>query len=317
MTGFGWHRCALRLRAVTVTAHAPAKVNLTLSVGPLEADGYHRLTTVYHALTLHDSVTAMPAVRPSIEMKLEVAGLVPDGDDNLAMRAVYALADATGHKPHVSLTVTKRIPIAAGLAGGSADAAAALVACNELWQTGLSTEELADVARGLGSDVPFALYGGTMLGTGRGDQLAPVLTPGTAAGSLHWVLAVSDEGLSTPAVYRRLDELRGTDAGRAEAELPRDMLLALRAGDIDGIAAAMTNDLQEAAAAMRPGLRRTLQAGLEYGATAALVTGSGPTCVFLSETKETADNLAVALSAEGVCSRVLRATGPARGAHLA
>ena len=302
---------------MTVTAHAPAKVNLTLSVGPLEADGYHGVTTVYHALTLHDTVTAVPALRPTITMKSEVAGSVPDGDDNLAMKAVYALADATGHKPQVALTVIKRIPVAAGLAGGSADAAATLVACNELWQTGLTTQQLADVAAALGSDVPFALFGGTMLGTGRGDQLAPVLTPGTAAGSLHWVLAVSDDGLSTPAVYRKLDELRGDEPDLAQAELPRDMLLALRSGDIEGIAAAMTNDLQDAAIAMRPGLCRTLQTGLEHGATAALVSGSGPTCVFLSDSKEQADSLAVALSAEGVCSRVLRATGPARGAHLA
>lgn len=316
MTGFDSLRCALRLSAVTVTAHAPAKVNLTLSVGPREEDGYHSVATVYHALTLHDSVTAMSAIRPTLTLKSEVPGAVPEGDDNLAVRAVHALAAATEHKPHVALTVTKRIPIAAGLAGGSADAAAALVACNELWQTGLTTEELAEIGRELGSDVPFALYGGTMLGTGHGDLLAPVLTPGTAAGSLHWTLAVSDEGLSTPAVYRRLDELRAQGHPPAEPEMPREMLLALRVGDIVGIAAAMTNDLQEAAVAMRPGLSRTLQAGLEHGATAALVSGSGPTCVFLSETKEAADSLAVALSGDGVCSRVLRATGPARGAHL-
>lgn len=302
---------------MTVTAHAPAKVNLTLSVGPLRADGFHSVTTVYHALTLHDSVTATSAVRPALTVASHVHGHVPEGDDNLAMRAMYALAEATGHKSHAALHVVKRIPVAAGLAGGSADAAATLVACNELWQTGLTTDELAEIGRLLGSDIPFALHGGTMLGTGRGEQLAPVLTPGTAAGSLHWVLAVSDEGLSTPAVYRKLDELRGDAANAPEPEMPRDMLLALRIGDVEGIAAAMINELQDAAVAMRSTLRRTLRAGLDHGAAAALVSGSGPTCVFLTESRADADALAVSLSAEGVCSRVLRATGPARGAHLA
>ena len=199
-----------------VTARVPAKVNLQLAVGPLRGDGYHDLVTVFHALTLFDEVTVAPAERDSVVVTGEGASSVPLDSGNLAARAVAALADAVGpglrDSPGVAIEIRKRIPVAAGLAGGSADAAGALVACNELWSAGLSQQELAEVAARIGSDVAFALHGGTAVGLGRGEQVTPALTSGT----YHWVLAFAAEQLSTPAVYAACDRLRS----RAGAAAP-------------------------------------------------------------------------------------------------
>ena len=300
---------------MSVTVTAPAKVNLTLSVGPLRQDGYHEIATVFHAVSLHDTVTVAESQEPAISIDMRVLGVVPADHDNLAMRAVRALAEHLGRPGNVHVTITKRIPIAAGLAGGSADAAGALVACNELWQAGLSISELSDIAAGLGSDVAFALHGGTMVGTGRGERLAPVLAASMAP--LHWVIAASGTGLSTPAVYKALDELReesGVDADDPVVSV--EMMLALRSGVAQEIANALSNDLQPAALRLRPALARTLQTGIDAGAIGALISGSGPSCVFLAQDAEHSIDLAVELSSSGVCDTVLRATGPAAGVQI-
>src|SRR5208337_1162142 len=176
-------RTAYDLTIVTgVTVRVPAKLNLQLAVGPPRADGYHDLVTVFHAVSLFDEVTAQPAKRDGVTVTGEGADRVPSDQDNLALRAVAAL----------------RTAVAAGLAGGSADAAAALVACNELWDGGLSQSKLLEVGARVGSDVAFALLGGTAVGRGRGEQLTPALAPAT---QYHWVLGFADGHLSTPEVY--------------------------------------------------------------------------------------------------------------------
>ena len=300
---------------MSVTVTAPAKVNLGLSVGPLRPDGYHDIATVFHALSLHDTITVEHAPQPAVTMDMRVLGVVPHDADNIALRAVNALAVSTGHQPQASVHIVKRIPVAAGLAGGSADAAGVLVACNELWHTGLTLAELADIAAGLGSDVAFALHGGTMVGTGRGERLAPVLAAPSAP--LHWVIAASGAGLSTPAVYRALDEMRDESGQHVEEPaVSMELMLALRTGDVREIASALANDLQPAALRLRPSLARTLQAGLDAGAIGAVVSGSGPSCAFLAADAEHSVDLAVELSAAGVCDTVLRATGPAHGVQV-
>ena len=337
-----------------MTVRAPAKINLQLAVGPRRADGYHDLVTVFHAISLSDEVTVAPAASARVTVSGEGAGRVPGGNDNLALRAAAALARAAGldgGAGAVEITIRKRIPVAAGLAGGSADAAAALVACNELWKTGLSQRELCEVAAGVGSDVAFALLGGTAVGRGRGERLTAVL----ASGEYHWVLAFADGQLSTPLVYETLDRQRaargdrgpgnavgsggsvpvpgpGPDPaspGAAAAAVPEgsgaagsgpglnaELMTALRSGDPAAVGRELGNDLQPAALSLVPGLRKTLAAGLELGALGALVAGSGPTCVFLAADAGRALDLAVSLSGAGVCRAVARATGPAPGAAV-
>ena len=252
----------------------------------------------------------------------EGAGEVPADGDNLALRAVRALRavvagrDAIGGRepaaPAVRVAIAKKIPVAGGMAGGSADAAAALVACDELWGTGLSHAELSEVAAQVGSDVAFALLGGTAVGRGRGEQLTPALV---APASYHWVLAFASGHLSTPLVYNTLDAQR---EGRAvpAPELSHELMGALRAGDPPRLGQALSNDLQAPALALFPALRETLAAGREAGALGALVSGSGPTCLFLARDGEHATDLAVQLSGAGVCRTVARATGPASGATV-
>ena len=313
----------------SVTVRVPAKINLQLAVGPLRPDGYHDLVTVFHAISLFDQVSVVPAATDGVSVSGEGAGQVPEGNDNLALKAVAALRaeiarrgsgprGLAGHGPApgdsrgVAITISKRIPVAAGLAGGSADAAAALVACNELWGAGLSQRELCEVAAGVGSDVAFAVLGGTAVGRGRGEQLTPALV---APVRYHWVLAFADGHLSTPAVYGTLDRLRGTRPV-AEPRLSAELMSALRAGDPLRLGEALDNDLQAAAISMFPALRKTLAAGRELGALGALVSGSGPTCVFLARSATHATDLAVALSGAGVCRTVARAAGPASGAAV-
>ena len=302
-----------------MTARVPAKVNLQLSVGPPGADGYHDLVTVFHALALFDEVTVTSANTDSVVVTGEGARSVPLGPDNLAARAVAALLDAVGpgvrDSPGLAIEIRKRIPVAAGLAGGSADAAGALVACNELWGTGLSHQELSEVAARVGSDVGFALLGGTAVGLGRGDRVTPAL----AAGTYHWVLAFADGTLSTPEVYGTLDRLRAANGGAgkvAEPELSTELMSALRAGDLERLGRSLSNDLQAPAISLFPALRKTLDVGLEFGALGALVSGSGPTCLFLTRDVSHATDLAVALSGAGVCRTVTRASGPVPGATV-
>jgi 4-diphosphocytidyl-2-C-methyl-D-erythritol kinase len=299
---------------VSITVRTPAKVNLQLSVGPLRDDGYHDLVTVFHAVSLQDTITATSTADGSgIELTMvgEGAEGLPVDEANLAYRAAELLASDAGIDPDVALDIDKAIPIAGGMAGGSADAAGTLVACDALWRTGYSRDRLAHLAAQLGSDVPFALYGGNAIGRGRGEEITPIL----GRGRFHWVVALAEGGLSTPEVYRKCDELRGGQAV-PEPAVTSELLQALRSGDAQALAGAMHNDLQAAALALRPQLRSLLDSGLEFGALAAIVSGSGPTCAFLVRDDEHALDVAVALTATGSCRTVKRATGPANGAQV-
>jgi 4-diphosphocytidyl-2-C-methyl-D-erythritol kinase len=304
---------------VAVTVRVPAKVNLQLAVGPVRADGYHSLVTVFHAVSLFDEVTAAAADKTAIAVTGEDAAAVPTDRSNLAWQAASALAKAAGLRgAAVRIEIRKRIPVAAGLAGGSADAAATLVACNELWQTGLSARDLAGLAASLGSDVPFALVGGTAVGRGRGEHLTAAL----AAGTYHWALAFGHEGLSTAQVYATCDRLRAARAAagdqprRGEPELSKPLMTALRSGDPAQVGPLLINDLQPAALSLQPDLRRALAAGREHGALGAIVSGSGPTCAFLASDAARARELAVALTGSGICRAVVRASGPVPGAAI-
>jgi 4-diphosphocytidyl-2-C-methyl-D-erythritol kinase len=305
--------------AISVTVRVPAKINLQLAVGPLRPDGYHDLVTVFHAISLSDEVTVEAAEVDSVSVSGEGAGQVPADRDNLALKAVSALRAVTALRgiriPEpacVAVAIRKRIPVAAGLAGGSADAAAALVACNELWRAGLSQQDLCEIAAGVGSDVAFAVVGGTAVGRGRGERLTPALV---SQARYHWVLAFADGGLPTPAVYGTLDKQRAANPAAA-AELSNELMSALRAGDPERLGKSLANDLQAPAVAMFPALRKTLGAGLELGALGGLVSGSGPTCFFLARDASHATNLAASLSGAGVCRGVARTSGPAPGAAV-
>ncbi|HEV2373731.1 MAG TPA: 4-(cytidine 5'-diphospho)-2-C-methyl-D-erythritol kinase [Streptosporangiaceae bacterium] len=307
-----------------VTARAPAKVNLQLAVGPQRPDGFHDVVTVYHAVSLFDEVTVAAAEQDSVAVTGEGADQVPADAGNLAVRAVAALANAAGPdsrtSPGTAVRISKRIPVAAGLAGGSADAAAALVAANELWRTGLSQADLCEVAAEIGSDVAFALLGGTAIGVGRGERVTPAL----AAGTYHWVLAFATGGLSTARVYAAFDRISASRDGQSAAEvthLPRlaldtRLMAALRSASATGLGPLLSNDLQPAALSLRPDLRRALAAGEEYGALGAVVSGSGPTCAYLARDAGHAADLAVALAGAGVCRTVAAVTGPAPGAGV-
>jgi 4-diphosphocytidyl-2-C-methyl-D-erythritol kinase len=305
-----------------VTVRVPAKLNLQLAVGPPRADGYHDLVTVFHAVSLFDEITAEPARRDGVTVSGEGADRVPADRDNLALRAVAALRAAVRaavpSAPGVHITIAKRIPVAAGLAGGSGDAAAALVACNELWTGRLGQPQLLEIAARVGSDVAFALLGGTAVGRGRGERLTSALAPAT---QYHWVLAFADGYLSTPEVYAALDRQRARAGGHgvqvpAQPELDAALMSALRSGDARLVGRALSNDLQPAALSLFPALRKTLAAGLELGALGALVAGSGPTCVFLAASADRALDLAASLSGAGVCRSVARASGPVPGAAI-
>jgi 4-diphosphocytidyl-2-C-methyl-D-erythritol kinase len=295
----------------SVTVRVPAKINLELLVGPPREDGYHPLSTVFHAVNLFDEVT----VTAADEWGLSVSGPqslgVPLDGSNLAAKAAQHLAEVGGVDEPVHIAIRKDIPVSGGMAGGSADAAATLVACDHLWGLATSRSELEEVAAQLGSDVPFLLSGGTAMGSGRGEVLAPVL----ARGTYHWVLALSEGGLSTPAVYAECDRLRG-DRPVPPPEPSPEMMTALRSGDPRALGAALANDLQAAALSLMPALGEVLDAGLEFGAVGGVVSGSGPTVAFLAEDHESALDLAVSLTASGTVQDVRRATGPAHGAHI-
>jgi len=302
----------------SVTVRVPGKVNLYLGVGDLRADGYHELTTVFHAVSLFDEVT----VRNADLLSLELAGDEPDGEGasvpldhrNLAWRAAELMASHVGREPDVAIVLEKSIPVAGGMAGGSADAAAVLVAMNALWELGVPRRDLHALGAELGSDVPFALHGGTALGTGRGEQLATVLSRNT----FHWVLAFADGGLSTPKVFAEIDRLRADDALAHPPRLqdPEPLLTALASGDPHQLAPLLGNDLQPAALNLDPGLRRTLRAGVDAGALAGIVSGSGPTCAFLCPTASAAVDVGVQLAGAGVCRTVRAASGPVQGARV-
>jgi 4-diphosphocytidyl-2-C-methyl-D-erythritol kinase len=306
--------------ATPVCVRVPGKINLDLTVGPRAADGYHPLATIFHAVSVFDDVvvTATGSGDP-IEIAVEGDAVgVPVDDTNLAVRAARLLRRRTGVDTGARIELHKQIPVAGGMAGGSADAAGALLACDAVWGTGMSRDELLALAAELGSDVSFALVGGTALGSGRGEQLTPVLA---GAGHYEWVLAVSDEGLPTADVYAEFDRLTEGGPhrrpGLAEPRVADSMMAALRQGDSEALGAALHNDLQRAAFSLRPHLSQVLDVGMEYGALGGLVSGSGPTVAFLAGDHEQALDLSVALTASGVCSQVRRANGPVPGARIA
>ena len=297
-----------------VVVKVPAKVNLQLSVGPLESDGFHEVTTVFQAISLFDDVTVRYGI-PNTGISLNVSGPtssgVPTDDTNLAYRAAKAMVLKYGITEDISINLRKEIPVAGGMAGGSADAAGVLVGIDSLFDLGLSRDELEKIAAELGSDVPFSIAGGIAIGRGHGDQITPAL----ARGNYHWVLALSSQGLSTPAVYKECDRLReGMEVSKPQ--INSALLQALGSGNPYEVGKALTNDLQAAACSLRPALRLVLDVGKEYGALGGIVSGSGPTVAFLVEDDEKSLDLSVALSASGVVAGVARASGPVHGARV-
>jgi len=300
----------------TVHARAPGKINVFFKVGSLLEDGYHEVASAYQAVSLYEDVRATAADDFSVTFggPIDTSGLLTDGS-NLAIKAARLLARRTGHRGGVALRIDKNVPIAGGMGGGSADAAATLLACDALWRTELPREELLALAARLGSDVPFALVGGTAIGTGRGDELSPALAKGT----FQWVLALAEFGMSTPDVYSELDRHRARHARdifpvSPQPSVDTNVLQALRAGDPHMLAEVLHNDLQAPALHLAPGLGAVLELGEENGALAGIISGSGPTVAFLAPDLDGALELQIALSAARL--NVVRVTGPVHGARL-
>jgi 4-diphosphocytidyl-2-C-methyl-D-erythritol kinase len=303
-------------RPRTVHVRAPGKINVYLEVGALQSDGYHDVAIAYQAVSLYEDVRVTEAEFFTLGLTGSVElGRVPVDDSNIAIKAAKLLAERTGYTGGARIEIEKHVPVTGGMGGGSADAAATLLACDALWGTDLPRDELLGLARQLGADVPFAFTGGTAIGTGRGDELSPALAQGT----FQWVLAIADFGLSTPAVYRELDDHRQRHAGEVSPPNPAptvgtDVLQALRAGDARMLADAMHNDLQAPALHLEPSLAKVLETGERNGALAGIVSGSGPTVAFLTSDIDTALELQIALSAAQL--NVVRATGPVHGARI-
>ncbi|CAB4331811.1 unannotated protein [freshwater metagenome] len=297
-----------------VVTRVPGKVNLQLSVGPLGSDGFHEVTTVFQAISLFDDVTVSEGVSKSgvtISVTGQTAHGVPADASNLAIRAANLMIKEYEIPADLEIKLKKEIPVAGGMAGGSADAAGVIVGLDSFYELGLSRDEMEKIASQIGSDVPFSISGGVAIGTGRGDQITPAL----AKGSYTWVLALSNQGLSTPAVYQECDRLR-EGLSIASPQVSEVLMQALRAGDAKALGKALSNDLQAAACSLRPALRLVLDVGIDYGALGGIVSGSGPTVAFLVSDEEHAMDLTVALSASGVVSSIARAVGPAHGARI-
>lgn len=299
-----------------VHARAPGKINVFLKVGALLGDGFHDVATAYQAVSLCEDVRARYADDFSVQFTgtVDTSSLETDAS-NLAIRAAMLLARKTGYRGGVHLDIDKHIPIAGGMGGGSADAAATLLACDALWGTDIGREELVELAGQLGSDVPFAFVGGTAVGTGRGDQLSPAL----AKGQFQWVLAIAEFGMSTPSVYRELDLHRDRHAqdifpAEVQPQVDTNVLQALRAGDPHMLADALHNDLQAPALHLEPELGKIIELGEENGALAGMISGSGPTVAFLAADLDNALELQIALSAARL--NVVRVTGPVHGARI-
>lgn len=294
-----------------VRVRAPGKVNLSLRVGPRRPDGYHPLATVFQAVSVYEDVVASAADGLRVTVSGPQAEQVPTDDSNLALRAARALAERTGVDDGVHLHLHKGVPVAGGMAGGSADAAAALLACDAFWGTALSREELHEVAAELGSDVPFLLMGQTAVGSGRGD----LLTAALSRGEYHWAFGVRESGLSTPRVYEEFDTIaQGRDGLDADGDVA--LLQALRAGDAPAVGALLHNDLQDAAVELAPGLVETLAVAEDAGALGVVVSGSGPTVAALARSRQHALVIAAAMTAAGVADSVLTASGPVPGARV-
>lgn len=296
---------------LAVRVRVPAKVNIELCVGPLRDDGFHCLATIFHAVDLTDDVYVAPAATWGCSVSGPYADRVPTGAQNLAVRAAQRLAQQVGIEEALQIDIDKKIPVAGGMAGGSADAAGALVGADALWILGHQSSQLMEIGAQVGSDVPFAIAGGTALGVGRGERLVPVL----AQVDLHWVFALQDEGLSTPDVYAECDRLRAGEAVD-EPQPSEQLMIALRSGDVPAIAAHLHNDLQPAALSLMPRLQQVIDAGLAAGACGAVVSGSGPTVAFLCTNRTSALDLMIALNAGRVADHVVSAVGPAPGAHV-
>jgi len=294
-----------------VTVRVPAKVNVQLAVGGARPDGFHDLANVFLAVGLYDEVTVAPADELRITCAGPDAAQVPLDRTNLAARAALELARRYDLDPAVHLHIAKDIPVAGGMAGGSADGAGALLACDALWGTRASREELLDICAELGSDVPFSLVGGAALGVGRGEQLRMLEVGGT----FHWVFAMAERGLSTPAVFREFDRMN-EGVRIPEPVASQELLDALAKGDAGALARTVSNDLQPAALSLFPALADTLAAGRAAGALAALVSGSGPTTAFLAPDAESAHTVAEALLASGTCRSVRVTESPAPGATV-
>ena len=295
----------------SVTVRAPGKVNVYLGVGPREFSGYHELATIFQAVGIYDEVTVSAADSLTISGLGSFADRIPTDETNLAWKAAELVARACGEEPNIHIQIDKAIPIAAGMAGGSADAAATLVACDAFWNAGIPRDQLDAMAVTLGSDVPFMLHGGCALGIGRGDVLSPVMI----RGSFHWVFATFEEGLSTAQIYEKTDEMRGLEF-EDEPEVPTELLSALARGDSPALGRLLHNDLQLAATTSRPQLGRVLEQGIDLGALGAIISGSGPTCAFLVRDESSAIDLVVALKASGLVDDVLRTHGPVHGARV-
>lgn len=290
----------------------PGKINLQLSVGPLQPDGYHGLATVFQAVSLYDEITISRSEKEGIHItSVGRNEFLPLNNENLAYKAAEIMAKDFELEGGIEISIKKEIPIAGGMAGGSADAGATIVGLDYLFALGLKRDAMEKVGARLGADVPFTISGGTAIGTGRGDQITPVL----ARGSYNWVLALSSSGLSTPAVFKECDRLReGLQV--SQPHISDKLMHALSSGDAKSLGAALVNDLQPAACSLKPALRLILDVGLDYGALGGLVSGSGPTVAFLAENEEHALDLVVALTSSGVVGNVVRVSGPVPGARV-
>ena len=304
------------MSAHSVTATAPGKINVCLRVGPLGDDGYHDVATIYQAVSLLEEVTATESAEFTVSFSgpIDTSHLTVD-ESNLVIRAARAVAAASGYIGGASIQVVKRVPIAGGMGGGSADAAATLVAVDALWGTNLGATKLSEIAATLGADVPFALHGGTALGLGRGDVLSPVLAKST----FHWVLVLNEVGLSTPDVFRQLDRHRAEHSIEIETvavdpSVESELLQALRSGDAMALAEYLRNDLQASALQLMPNLGETLEFGETHGALAGIVSGSGPTVALLVADVDSADHLAASLTADG--RNAISVSAPAFGARV-
>ena len=293
----------------SVEVQVPAKINLQLSVGPKQSDGYHEVVTVFQAVSIFDKVKLSRSENFAIE--IIGASNVPTDNSNLVAKAVELMCKKYEIDPNLFVQIEKKIPVAGGMAGGSANAAATLLALDALFSLNLSKDDLSKIGRELGSDVPFMLHGGTAVGQGRGDEITPALSRGT----YHWVIAVSTAGLSTPAVYGECDRLRaGLDI--KSPKLNDELLQALLTADSERLGRALSNDLQLAACSLRPALRLILDIGVDHGALGQIVSGSGPSVAFLTADEDHALDVAVALTSSGVVGNVIRAYGPVPGAKI-